>query len=347
MTQTSALPQAQAVLGIDISKLYFDVTLIRIKAAVKGKASMAKHKRFANTPDGFKQLSVWLKTCRIKQVHACQEATGRYGDELALWLHTQKHIVSVVNPAIIHAYAKVQLRRNKTDALDADLIARFCLQERPQIWTPPTQETLDLQALLKRLADLKAIRQQESNRLTSIIPCPQAADFVQQHIDFLDAQIAALEATAKSLTKATASFAAQFKLLLTIPGIGSLTAMRLIAFDLLRFEDADAAVAMVGLNPSQHQSGTSCKRETHLSKRGHADMRKALFMPALTAITHNPFVRDLAARLSAQPKPKHPMVILGAAMRKLLRLAYGVLNSNLPFDPAYSSQLSPRPSLAY
>ena len=325
-----------SVLGIDISKPYFDVTLIKVSQP----DTVVQH-RFDNTATGFKQLKLWLKDQRAKHVHACLEATGRYGDELAVWLHTQKHVVSVVNPAIIHAYAKVHLRRNKTDALDADLIARYCLAEHPLPWTPPTQETLDLRALLKCLEDLKTTRQQESNRLESIIPCLQATNFVQQHIDFLDAQIADLEAAAKLLTKATPTFTAQFKLLLTIPGIGPLTAMRLIVFDLLRFEDANAAVAMAGLNPCQHRSGTSVERKPHLSKHGHADIRKALYMPALTALTYNPFIRDLAVRLTA--KSKHPMVIVGAAMRKLLRLAYGVLKSNLPFDPNFS----PQPSQAY
>lgn len=330
MCATTARPLS--VLGIDISKPYFDVTLIRISKT--GKVYSPVSARFDNTPEGYKRLKTGLTGRHVKQVHACLEATGRYGDCLAMGLHTHGHTVSVVNPAIIHAYAHVHLRRNKTDARDADLIARYGPHERPQPWTPPTQATLDLQALLKRLADLRAIRQQESSRLASIVPCPQVADFIQCHSDFLDTQIAELEMAARSLTQTTPSLAAQFKLLLTIPGIGPLTAMRLVAFDLLRFADADAAVAMAGLNPSQHQSGTSCKRESRLSKRGHADIGHALYMPALTALTCNPVVRDLAARLSA--KSKHVMVIIGAAMRKLLRLAYGVLKSNTAFDPHFA-----------
>jgi len=93
---------------------------------------------------------------------------------------------------------------------------------------------------------------------------------------------------------------------------------------------------MAGLNPSQHTSGTSVERKAHLSKQGHADIRKALYMPALTALTHNPCVRELAARMAAKSKP--PMVIVGAAMRKLLRLAYGVLKSNKPFNPNFATQ---------
>lgn len=336
MTQSSIL--LKAVLGIDISKSYFDVTLLKV--VLKGKDTKTVQKRFDNTAIGFNELKVWLKERGIKQVHACMESTGRYGDELALWLHLQKHQVSVVNPAVIHAYAKVQLRRNKTDTLDADLIARYCFSERPQLWTPPAQDILDLQALLKCLADLQTTRQQEANRLESIIPCPQAAAFVQQHIDFLDAQINTLNATLKAHIKTTPVFASQIKLLISIPGIGFLTAMRLIAFDLLRFHDANAAVAMAGLNPCENRSGSSVHRKSRLSKRGHADIRKALYMPAITAIIHNPFIRDLAARLTKNSMP--PLSIIGAAMHKLIRQAFGVLKSNRPFDSSYSSRSSPR-----
>ena len=333
MTQVTQLPKAR--LGIDISKHYFDVALI--KAADKLPEPTSEHAQFDNTPDGFNQLKSWLKARRVKQVYAGMEATGRYGDALALWLHTHGHVVSVINPAYIHDYAGSRGRRNKTDALDADLIARYCVKESPTIWSPPTPEVQDLQALLKCLADLKATRQQESNRLKSIIPCAQAVAVVQRHIDFLDQQIKALQTDTQAFTQAVPPFKAQFRLLLSIPGIGALTAMRLVAFDLLRFEDADAAVAMAGLNPSESRSGSSCQRKTRLSKHGHADIRRALFMPALTALTHNPFVHDLGARLEA--KSKHALVIICAAMRKLLRLAFGVLKSGRPFDPAYS----PRP----
>jgi len=330
MTPVTPLPKAR--LGIDISKYYFNVALI--KAAVKLQEPVSEHAHFDNTPDGFKQLKGWLKARRVKQVYAGMESTGRYGDALALWLHTQGHVVSVINPAYIHDYASSRGRRNKTDAQDADLIARYCVKESPPVWSPPTPEVQDLQALLKCLADLKATRQQESNRLKSIISCARAVAVVQHHIDFLDQQIKALEADTRAFTQSVPPFKAQFRLLVSIPGIGPLTAMRLIAFDLLRFEDANAAVAMAGLNPSENRSGSSCQRKTRLSKRGHADIRMALFMPAITALTHNPLIRDFAARLEA--KSKHALVIICAAMRKLLRLAYGVLKSGRPFDPAYS-----------
>ena len=133
MTHVEFRPATQ--LGIDISKLYFDVALM--KPPVKGQEPMPESAQFENTPEGFKQLTVWLKARRIKQVHAGMEATGRYGDALALWLHTHGHVVSVINPAYIHDYAGSRGRRNKTDALDAELIARYCLKESPPVWSPP------------------------------------------------------------------------------------------------------------------------------------------------------------------------------------------------------------------
>jgi transposase len=333
MIQSTVLPKT--MLGIDISKHYFDVTLL--KPSHKGQDPTPVSSQFDNTPDGFKQLHAWLKTQRVKQVYAGMEATGRYGDALAGWLHTHGHVVSVINPARIRAYARSVGRRNKTDALDAALIARYCLKEQPPVWSPPTQDILDLQALLKCLADLKLTRQQNVNRLKSLIPCPAAAAIVQAHIDFLDQHIQQLQTTTRTLTQTVSPFKAQFRLLCSIPGIGPLTAMRLIAFDLLRFDTAAAAVAMAGLNPAENRSGTACQRKTHLSKHGHADIRQALFMPALTALTYNPPVRDLAARLKA--KSRHPMLIVGAAMHKLLRLAFGVLKSGLPFNPNFANSL--------
>ena len=102
---------------------------------------------------------------KLRQVHACLEATGRYSLGIALALHEAGHTVSVVNPARIHGFAQSQLQRNKTDRLDAALIARFCQQQQPEAWTPPPLEIQQLRALMRRLEALQEMRQQESNRL--------------------------------------------------------------------------------------------------------------------------------------------------------------------------------------
>jgi transposase len=130
----------------------------------------------------------------------------------------------------------------------------------------------------------------------------------------------------------------QQDLISSIPGIAELTAARLLAElpELARYPSAKQAVAQVGLNPKQHSSG-SLSAKTRLSKTGKASLRKALYMPAISAKRHNPLVRELAERLRARGKCE--MLIVGAAMRKLVHLAYGVLKTGKPFDPLHPQQV--------
>jgi transposase len=144
-------------LGIDIPKAKFDVALLRDEGKLR-------HKVFPNTGAGFQQLSAWLSKHNLFSLHACMEATGNYGEALAMYLYKASHRVSVINPSIIKAFAKTELSRTKTDKRDASLIARYCLQHRPPEWAPPS-EIGELQPLLRRLEALFDMRQQETDRL--------------------------------------------------------------------------------------------------------------------------------------------------------------------------------------
>src|SRR3954465_2214738 len=146
------------VLGIDVSKLKFNVCLIREDAKLR-------HRVFANTQAGFTEMSQWLKKNHITQVHACLEATGTYSEALATYLYDNGHQVSVVNPAATKAYAGAQLSRTKTDKVDAELIARFCQTQKPQLWMPAALEVRELQALVRRLDSLIEMHTMEENRL--------------------------------------------------------------------------------------------------------------------------------------------------------------------------------------
>jgi len=116
-------------LGIDISKLKFDVCL-------SGPGGKFRHHVFPNSPAGFTQLCVWLSQQRVERVHACLKATGTFGEALATYLHEAGHLVSVVNPAAIKAYGQSRLSRTKTDKADATLIAQFCSERHPPQWQP-------------------------------------------------------------------------------------------------------------------------------------------------------------------------------------------------------------------
>jgi transposase len=244
------------------------------------------------------------------------------------------HRVSVVNPAQIAAYAKSQLARNKTDAADAALIARFCQKEQPRAWTPPAPEILSLRSLVRHLDALQQMRQQEANRLEPASIAEMVRVTIQAHLAFLDAQITQVTAQIDAHIEAHADLRHQRDLLVSIKGIGPRTAATLLAElgDVRRFTNARQVVAYAGLNPRQYRSGSSVEKRTRLSKQGNAAIRKALYFPALAAVQTNPVVMALRSRLLARGLSK--MAAIGAAMRKLLRLVYGVIKTGRPFDPA-------------
>ena len=313
-----------ANLGIDIAKAKFAVALLTGDGKVR-------HKSCTNTPAGFADLAAWLQRQQVRTVHACLEATGTYGDALATWLHDAGHVVSVVNPAIIHAYARTQLARSKTDRIDAELIARFTATQLPPPWTPPAPEIRQLQALVRRLDALQGMRTQELNRLEAGITVADVRASIEAVLANLDAQIAHVKQLIRDHLDRHPGLRAQRELLTTIPGIGETTAAVLIAelFD-KSYTSARQAAAFAGLVPRIIESGT-LRGRSRLSKIGPGRLRKALYLPAVAALRWNPTIRAVRARLHAAGKP--PMVILGAAMRKLIHLAFGVLKSGRAYDP--------------
>lgn len=312
------------VLGVDIAKAKFQTALLLPDGKVR-------HHSWPNTAAGFEQLAAWLARNGVTHVHATLEATGTYGEALATWLHDAGHRVSVVNPTIIHAYARTQLARSKTDRLDADLIARYTATQQPPAWTPPAPEIRQLQALVRRLDALQGMRTQEANRLTAGVVVADVRASIGAMLASLDAQIAHVQALIRDHLDQHPGLRAQRDLLTTIPGIGEATAAILIAelFD-KRYTSARQAAAFAGLVPRLTESGTRRGR-SRLSKIGPARLRKALYFPAVTALRWNPTIRALRARLHAAGK--QPMVIVGAAMRKLIHLAYGVLKTGRAYEP--------------
>ena len=313
-----------AVLGIDIAKAKFQVALLLADGKVR-------HKTFPNATAGFAQLAEWLQRQHVRGVHASLEATGAYGDALATWLHDAGHRVSVLNPMIIHAYARTQLARSKTDRLDAELIARFTATQQPPAWTPPALEIRQLQALVRRLDALHGMRTQEANRLAAGVPVDAVRTSIEVMLASLDAQITHVQQLIRDHLNQHPGLRAQRDLLTTIPGIGEATAAVLIAelFD-KRYTSARQAAAFAGLVPRLAESGT-LRGRTRLSKIGPGRLRKALYFPAVTALRWNPTIRAVRIRLAAAGKP--PMVIIGAAMRKLIHIAYGVLKSGRAYEP--------------
>jgi len=311
------------ILGIDIAKTKFDVALIVNDSY--------KTKMFSNNLTGFTALSEWLHKQGVTALHACMEATSRYGEALATYLFSNGFTVSVVNPAQVKYLAQACLARNKNDTLDAKIIARFCEIKKPKAWKPTPAPIAELHALVQRVDALLHMQTQEKNRRDTTSAITQAS--LSASLKFLDSQIKTLRNDIDAHIKKYPDLARQSTLLQSINGIGKITAATILAMlpDINNFSHQNQVVAFVGLNPRQKQSGSSIHGRTTLSKTGHAALRKALFLPAMVALQHNSVFQLLKARLSLRLKSK--MCIIGAAMRKLLVIIYGILKSNKPFEP--------------
>lgn len=313
------------ILGIDVAKQKIEVARL-----VEGKI---KNKSFKNAAEGFEALAVWLRKLGRERVHACLEATGNYGEALAIFLHEAGHTVSVVNPARIKGFAQSEMIRTKTDKIDAGIIARFCLAMKPEAWTPPSPEIRSLRALARRADNLIDMLTQEKNRLgtahDSVIP------LIKEHIVYLEDEIEKLRSQIADLIDRDPDLKRKKDLLASIPGIGKVTIAAFLAEldDLDRFKHVRELVAFIGLAPKETLSGSSIKGKPRLCKTGHARLRKALYMPALVSIQCNPLMIAFYRRL--KQKGKNGKVIVCAIMRKLVHVIFGVLKSGKMYDPNY------------
>jgi transposase len=312
-------------LGIDVAKAKLDCAL----RLADGKLY---HKSVENHLKGFHTLTAWLLKQGAVNPHVCMEATGIYWEAVAEYLATQGLTVSVINPSQIKAFGASRLVRTKTDKVDAQLIAQFCQERTPPPWQAPSPSEQALRALVLRLEALQAMRTQESNRLE--VAREAVKENIETHLEWLDQQIKALTQAIRAHIDNDPSLKDKQVLLNSIPGVGEHTIATLLAFysGFERFDNARGAVAFAGLNPRLRESGSSVRGKPRLSKVGHAFLRKALYMPAMCTLYKTEWGKRFRERLAAAGKP--PMLIIGAMMRKLIHVAFGVLKSGKNFDPA-------------
>jgi len=286
-------------LGIDIAQDTFDTALQQ-----EDHDLIFGH--FDNQRSGFNRLHRFLKKRKAQDGHICMEATGVYYEELAHFLHKKGYRVSVVNPARVKGYAQSQMRRNKTDKMDAAVIANFCRAQNPPLWNPPDPSWYELRALVRHLEDLESDRQRQRNRQDAIQhsaqPTQTVLDNLQAQIDFLAHQIDAVKKQIQDHIDQYPELKRQRNLLDSIKGIGPLTAAKLMAEygDMRQFDDVRQVVAFAGLNPRHRQSGTSIRGQTKISKMGRSSIRAALYMPAINAKRFNTLLRPFVKRLEAK-----------------------------------------------
>jgi transposase len=314
----------QYCLGIDVSKSKLDCALRRPDGKYRAKV-------VENHAKGFALLVEWLTKQGAAQVHVCMEATGVYWEAVAVELANRGMTVSVMNPAQIKAFGASRLVRSKTDTIDAQLIAEFCHERCPAPWQAPSPSEQALRALVLRLDALQAMCTQEENRL--YVARGVVHEDIERHITWLKSSIKELAKQIRDHIDTDPDMQGRRDLLDSIPGIGERTIALLLAFSLhpQRFANARQVAAYAGLDPRQHESGSSVRGKPRLSKIGHGILRKGLFMPAMKTLYHTDWGQGFRDRLAAAGKPSK--LIIGAMMRKLLHVAFGVLKSGKPFDP--------------
>lgn len=248
-------------------------------------------------------------------------------------LHGAGVRVSIVNPARVKAHGQSELTRNKTDKLDAALIARFCRAHQPAAWTPPAAHMRELRELVRRCDGLKAMRVQEINRQKSGTASPAVAASITAHLDWLDQQIEAIMDAVQALVATDPVLRRNHELLLSIPGLGVTTAPVLLA-ELPNIADftPKGLAEFAGLSPQEHSSGSTVRRPGHISRMGSERLRRALYMCALSSKRRNPALTGFVARLTVAGKP--PKVILLAVARKLLIFAHAIIRTQKPFELA-------------
>lgn len=318
-------------LGIDVSKERFDVFLSFMSK--KGKRESRK-RNFKNDNSGFQGLLNFLQKHNVEQVKACMEATGCYREALAEFLYNAGHFVSVLNPYCIKSYARSKLVRQKNDQTDAEIIADYCQRQEPSRWTPPSPELKKLRHLYRCSAALKDELTLMNNHLENKERLPEEVANAWEDLAMNTKQkIERIKNSVRELLNQHKELLENFQVLLTIPGIGEESATAILAEvpNIEAFRDARQLAAYAGVIPRNMTSGSSVYGKPRLSKSGSQGLRKALFFPAIVAKNHNPIIMSFCQRL--KEKGKHNMAIVGAAMRKLLHIIFGILKSKSAFNP--------------
>ena len=312
-------------LGVDVSEATLDVD------DSEGEFTRS----FPNTPAGVRRLAAWvIKRHAPEGVQVVLEPTSTYHQRLIVALASAGVAYTLVNPASAAYYIRARMKRTKTDRSDARMLARIGESEQLSPTPPPIGWREGLKSLMRHRDCLRSDARAWRNRLGAAEKSPwvtrEEIASLRGMVLKADREAAKIETKVKGLAKRESGLMSQVRLLTSVNGIAELTAL-VIAIELPPVEQCRSAktwAAFAGVAPSIQQSGKS--EYSFLSRTGSARIRKALYMPALVAIKHNPAIKVFAERLKANGKSN--MVVIAAVMHKLLRICFGILSGGRPFD---------------
>jgi transposase len=314
--------------GIDVSAAKLDAALIVPNQVIQ-------QRQFANSPAGHKALIGWLSTSKA-EVRVSLEATGIYSLDLALALDQAEGIeVAVLNPKLVNRFAQT-LRRSKTDAADALVLAEYSQRMPFTAWQRPGVAQLRLRTISRYIESLVANLAEVKNRLhaaeiSSTTLRVVITDLKQAHASLLR-RVTKMRREAMKLVQAEDSLRERFALLVSIPGIAQISALQILS-ELTVLSPALTVrqwVAYSGLDPVHQESGSSVHRPSRISRAGNRHLRRALYMPTLAAARFDPHIRAFYQAL--RQRHKTGLQALMAVARKLLHAIYGIFKSGRPYD---------------
>lgn len=322
------------VIGCDVSKATLDSA-----AQVSDDSSFSLLKKTPNNLSGWKRLLRWMRRttgCEASQLCLVVEASGVYQWPLAAFMCAHDVRVIIANPGRAAEFARSQGMLHKNDPLDATMLQAFGKQlKRPHYFEPDTPQIQALKAALQRLYQLNRDLIRERNRLEKCAFIPASDDLarsIKRQLRQLRAEKQRIQKHIDQSIRSQPDLQRVIDLLMSIKGIGKLTAQRLLPLLYReRFDSARQFAAYLGLTPVRRQSGTSLNGRGQLSGHGNRSLRAALYLPAVCAITHDPAMAQFYDRL--RQRGKLPKQALAAAMRKLAHIAWGVVHNNTPYDP--------------
>lgn len=330
------------VAGIDVAQKELVVSLGRMDQELN--LEIFDYKVFSNNQTGFKALTTWAQKLSEKdlKIRYVMEATGVYHESLAYYLTNNCLEVSIVLPNKISNFFRTLEVNTITDKTASQAIARFGLERKLEVWQKPKKIFRDLKQLTRErdqlIADRTVLKNQLHAEQTEAFPNKSSIDRVNKRIRLINKQELEIKAEIADIVKNDPELVKKIDLITTIPGVGKLTAVIALAetngFELIK--NKKQLVSYSGLDVKLKDSGTSVKGKPRISKRGNRHLRKAMHMPALSAMRFNEQHKVLFVRLVSRHGIKMKAAV--AVQRKILELIYVIFKTDKPFDKDYIQQ---------
>lgn len=335
------------VVGIDVAQKELVVCLGRMYD--DWSPELYAHKTFANTAKGFAALLAWLKkhTEDTVAIRFVMEATGVYHESLGYFLDDNGYELSIVMPNKISNYLRTLAVKTITDKTASEAITLFGLERKLDRWQRPKPVYKSMRQLTRERNQIVEERTMVKNHLhaeqVEAEPNIKSIQRIKERIKMLNRQEKEIKAEISALVKTDKQLAGDVNIISSLTGVAELTSVIVLAetngFELIRNKRQLASYA--GFDVKEKQSGTSVKGKPSISKKGNKHLRKAMYLPALSAIRHDERFKAIFTRLVSKHGIKMKAAV--AVQRKMLELMFTLFKTRVPYNKHYLSTPSLQP----